>query len=82
MLFFPPTITPKMQMNVKYEIGVLSQVPGPQTKLFAFSAAECGAAMRVRFNTNVLVSGLVTLDVISQICCIYRRICNLADYAT
>lgn len=72
MLFFLPTITPKMQMSVKYIIDVLSQVPGPQTKLFAFSAAECGATELVRFNMNLLVNGLVTLDVLSQICYIYR----------
>lgn len=38
--FSMPTITPQMQINFKYKIDVLSQAPGPQTKLFAFWAAE------------------------------------------
>lgn len=80
MQFFSlPTITPQMQINFKYKIDVLSQAPGPQTKLFAFWAAERGAAELVRFNVILLVNGLITLDVVSQIYYIYRWIHNAAD---
>lgn len=75
MLFFLPTITPKMQM--KYKIDVLSQVPGPQIKLFAFLAAKL-----VRFNTILLANGFRTLHVVFQVCYIYRRICYAVNGAT